>query len=207
MFILIAPLTVIAQQERKGWYAALGPGYGSYTLDLYNYNGGASSYADQHFTEPVIWLGIEKKSVLQRSRFILDAGGELTGGFALSTRSTVSGPSADKKSNGWSLGVHGLVKAGYTLGTQHIIVPLLGAGPYFISLQTGSGDEGYSSRIYGAQGYAGVDFVLKRITVTPQVHFGIASWGNSDKQIGKADNTQNGQPSMLEAGIKVALKL
>ncbi|MBX3256646.1 MAG: hypothetical protein KF862_21095 [Chitinophagaceae bacterium] len=206
--IAIAPTVLHAQSPRKGWYAGIGPGYGSYRLDLYNYNGGSPTYADQKFSAPLVWLGIDRKSILQKNNFVLDAAGTIEAGFGVTTKSVVSGPSTQKNNKGWLIGIQGLAKAGYILRWDHIeITPLVGAGPYFLSIQTGKSDtDGYSSQLYGAQGYAGADLRFNKITLTPQIHFGIAGWGNSDRSIGRADNVQNSQPSMLEAGFKVAVQ-
>ncbi|MFT4152186.1 hypothetical protein [Parafilimonas sp.] len=206
--VILMPVLVFSQTARKGWYGSLGLGYGSYKLDLYNYNSGSDSYADQSFSQPLIRLGVEKKSIINKGGFVLDADAELTGGFGLKTRSTLSGPTTKNENKGWSLGINGLVKAGYVLGKESTsITPLIGLGPHFISLQTGSGDEGFSNKIYGLQGFIGIDFNLSKITMTPNMHVGIANWGSSDRWIGSADNAQNGQPSMFEAGINVAVRL
>lgn len=208
LFIAIAPAVLHAQSVRKGWYGDIGLGYGSYRLDLYNYNGGTPTYADQKYSAPLIWLGCEKKSIIQKSNFVLDAGGTIKAGFGVTTKSIASGPTSQKNNNGWLIGIEGTAKAGYLLQSKYVeIIPLVGAGPYFLSIQTGKGDtDAFSSQLYGAQGYAGADLRFNKITFTPQVHFGIASWGGSDRGIGRADNVQNGQPSMLEAGFKVAFQ-
>ncbi|MFT4204196.1 MAG: hypothetical protein QM610_09815 [Chitinophagaceae bacterium] len=197
-FILVVPMVLCAQQDRKGWYASVGVGYGSYELDLYNYNSGSGVYADQKFTQPVIWLGFEKKSFWQKENIVLDAGATLTGGFGLK----LDGAS----SSGWSLGLDGLAKAGYLLGDEKTIVPLVGLGPYFMSLQSGGGDDGFSNQIFGLQGYAGVDFRASRFTVTPQLRFSIVGWGTTNRYIGSADNDIYA-PGMFEIGIKAALHL
>lgn len=46
LVMLLLPVLAFSQTERKSWYANLALGYGSYKLDLYNYNGGSNNYAD-----------------------------------------------------------------------------------------------------------------------------------------------------------------
>ncbi|BAV07234.1 hypothetical protein SAMN05421788_102144 [Filimonas lacunae] len=208
-FLLLVSVAGFTQNGRKGWYIEPGVGYGSYKLDLYNYNGGSGTYADQKFSQPVVSVGLERKSILEKNRFVLDGGATLTGGFGLTTKSkgAGSGNAGDIK-GGWSLGISALAKAGYLAGSKPgAIVPQLGLGPYFISLQSGSGEEGFSSKIYGIQGIAGVEFHVSNIMLMPNIRWGVGSWGNSDRFIGRADNTQNGQPAMFEVGVSAAIRL
>ncbi|MFT4155043.1 hypothetical protein [Parafilimonas sp.] len=202
------PGNYVCAKRKKRLVFNSGIGYGSYELDIKAY---AGNYADQKFTQPVIWLGAEKKSILNKNGFVLDAGGGLAGSFKLKTKSTLSGPENVENNKGWSLGIHGLAKAGYELGGKNSsIVPLIGLGPYFIDLYNGAAndEDAFGNWIYGLQGYAGVEFSLNTIAVIPHINFGIADWGNSGRELhGEGDNYQNGQPSMFEAGISVALRL
>ena len=213
--LMVFPFFVHAQyttnaNARKGWYGSIGIGYGSYKLDIYNYAGGSDFYADQKLSSPVIWLGMDKKSIWQANNFVIDAGGELVGGFGVKNKITSSGLISEKIKGGWSIGIHALAKAGYLLGNEKMsIVPLVGLGPYYIDVVSGSGDNSGGNQIYGLQGYFGIDFQAGRFVITPQIHFGLASWGYSNVWIGaNADsNVQNGQPGMFEGGVKVAVSL
>ena len=195
MLLLALPVCAVSQGTRNGLYGNRAIGYGSYTLDLYEYAGGADLYNDQHFSGPVLSLGIEKKSAWQKNNVVFDLGGELTGNFGISTDSKVSGNGAAKNSSGYGLGVKGLFKAGYSLPNG--IVPLVGLGPYFTYLNSGVEDAD-GNYIYGIQASLGVDFPIKRFVITPEIAFGVASWGGSDEM------GQNGQPGLFEVKIKVA---
>jgi hypothetical protein len=218
LFVFFFPFILFAQENRQSWYGSAGVGYGSYKVHIYNYAHGADNYADLRLTSPILWLGMEKKSAWHANDFVFDVGGELNAGLGVKNNASGFGVKNNAGNGlfdttingGWSLGIHGLFKAGYQAGGEKgKIVPLLGVGPYYIFIKNGSGDLASGNQVYGVQGYAGIDFQLSdRFVVTPQVHFGVASWGYSDLGIGPAgNNVQNGQPSMLEAGLKIAIKL
>lgn len=211
LLVFFIPSILFAQGDRKGWYGSAGIGYGTYAVYVYNYNrGNGGLYADQKLSNMLVWLGAEKKSVWHVNDFVFDVGGELTAGFGVKNKSVRLGiPLGEDIKGGWNLGIHALFKAGYLVGNEKgKIVPLLGAGPYYTYIKNGSGDEASGNQIYGVQGYAGVDFQLGKFVLTPQMHFGLASWGWSDIWMGadSDNNVQNGQPSMLEAGAKIAFK-
>ena len=200
LVIALTPVFLFAQTERKGWYANLGLGYSAYKVYVYNYNGGSDAYDDQQFSQPEIRVGGEKKSFFNKGGFVIDAGAEIVGGIGTKVKRT----RADD-TKGWSIGINGLLKAGYKLNSGNI-VPVIGVGPYFISLQN-TGKDSFSSQVYGAQGFVGIDLKVNGIIITPNIHFGIASWSTSDVAIGRADNVQNGQPSMFQAGLKLGIRL
>jgi hypothetical protein len=196
--LLFSPALMFAQVDRKGIYGNVGIGYGTYTLDLYDYAGGNDFYRDQTFSGVLLSLGVEKKSAWQKNKLVFDAGGEFTGGFGIKTSSKASGARNSETKGGHSLGLKALFKAGYTLGSNNgSIIPLIGLGPYFNYLSSGGDADG--NYIYGLQASLGADFnVRKRIVLTPEIHFGLASWGASDEM------DQNGQPAMFEVKLKIA---
>lgn len=199
LLLLLLPTLGLAQTERKGVYGSVSVGYGSYTLDLYEYHNGGSIYADQDFSGIAVALGVEKKSAWHVNKFVFDVGGELTGGFGIKTKVKATGNLTGESKGGYALGVSGLFKAGYLLSKKEgAVTPVIGAGPYFLYVR--SGQDGNSNYIYGLQGFVGVDFRLPGFVLTPQMRFGLASWGSSDEM------DQNGQPSMFEVGLKIAKK-
>jgi hypothetical protein len=199
--------------DRSGWYGNAGLGYGMYKLDVYNYNDGNNGlYAEQKLSNMLVWLGAERKSLWQSNNIVLDAGGELTIGLGVKNHLVKSRftEGADI-SGGWGLGIRGLAKVGYLLVNENSsIVPLLGIGPYYSFINSNNGDDDNSggNQIYGLQGYAGVDFQLGKFVLTPQINFGLASWGWSDIYTGANvdNNVQEGQPSLFEIGVKIAVK-
>jgi hypothetical protein len=198
LLLLLLPAVTFAQAERKGTYGNVALGYGVYALDLYDYAGGSNVYNDQTFSGLIISAGIERKSAWQTNRLAFDIGGELTGGFGINTDATASGGTSGESNGGFALGIKGLFKMGF-LFPKNTIVPLIGLGPYFTYISTG-GEEAVGNYIYGIQTSLGVDFKIKRLVLTPEIHFGVASWGASDEM------DQNGQPGMLEVKVKIATK-
>lgn len=200
-FLLFAVLLLSSStfaQTRKGTYGSAGIGYGSYTIDLYSYAGGSNLYSDQHFSGPLISLGVEKKSAWTVNKLVFDIGGDLTGGFGISSDATSSGYINSKGSGGYLVGIKGLVKMGYQFSdNEGSAIPTIGLGPYYNYINSG-GSEGEGNYIYGLQGSIGVDFPMKKLLFTPEIHFGLASWGSSDEM------DQNGQPGFFEIRVKVA---
>jgi hypothetical protein len=143
----------------------------------------------------VLSLGIEKKSFKQSNNIVYDVGGEVEIGFGIT--GAANGFSG---SGGSQVGTRVLLKAGYLMGEgqdKGKFVPMIGLGPYFITMNVNQ----VGNYIYGLQGYGGVDIKLNEsIVLTPQAHFGIASYGWSD------NGYQNGQPGMFEFGVKIAKK-
>jgi hypothetical protein len=216
LLLLIIPSVLFAQKDtRKSWYGSVGLGYGMYSVHIYNYNQGSGVYGDFKLSNPLIWLGMEKKSAWEKNDFVFDIGGELTGGFGVKNKVDATGGSATL-SGGYTVGIHGLFKAGYLAGTEKgKIVPMLGVGPYYVIAVShpggiySGGDFNSGNQVYGLQGYAGVDIQASdKFVITPQLHFGLVSWGWSDFWMGpnSDNNVSNGQPSMFEAGIKLAMK-
>jgi hypothetical protein len=212
LLLFILPAVLFAQNsDRGGWYGNAGLGYGMYTLDIYNYNSGNNGlYANQKLSNMLVWVGAERKSAWQSNNLVFDAGGELTIGLGVTNQLVKSGnPSGTDISGGWGLGIRGLVKVGYLLGSGSI-VPLLGVGPYYSFINSDNGDDDNSggNQIYGLQGYAGVDFQFGKFVLTPQINFGLASWGWSDIYTGaNVDNNElEGSPALFEIGAKIAVK-
>jgi hypothetical protein len=195
--LLFAPAIGSAQNTRKGTYGNLAVGYGTYRLDLYEYAGGRNLYNDQKFSGFILSLGVGKKSAWTKDQLVFDVDGELTGGFGISGESTATGNLNGKTSGGYLLGLKGLFKMGYQLqGKQGPVIPLVGLGPYYNYLNSG-GENAVGNYIYGLQGSIGVDFPLSKILLTPEIHFGLASWGSSDEM------DQNGQPGFFEIRLKI----
>lgn len=198
LILLFVPSITFAQADRKGTYGNLGIGYGSYSLDLYAYAGGNNLYNDQTFSGLILSLGVEKKSIWQKNKLVFDIGGELTGGLGIKSDSKASGNITGESKGGYALGIKGLFKMGYLFPEKEgTIVPLIGIGPYFNYINSG-GNNAESNYIYGLQASLGVDFKVKRVVLTPEIHFGLASWGSSDEM------AQNGQPGMFEIKLKIA---
>jgi hypothetical protein len=198
LFLLFVPLFTSAQDTRKGAYGNLAIGYGIYLLDLYDYAGGSNVYNDQTFSGLILSAGIEKKSAWRKNKLVFDIGGELTGGFGINSDSKASGNTSSESNGGFALGIKGLFKMGYLFPkNEGAIVPLIGMGPYFNYINTG-GSNAVGNYMYGLQTVLGVDFKVKRIVLTPEIHFGLANWGASDEM------EQNGQPGMLEVKVKIA---
>lgn len=192
------PAVTLAQDARKGIYGNVAVGYGSYSIDLYSYAGGRDIYNDQTFSGFVFSLGIDKKNVFQKDQFVFDVGGELTGGLGIKVKSTSSGNRREEQSGGHSVGIRGMFKSGYLFPDNNgAFIPLIGIGPYFTYINTG-GSEGIGNYIYGLQASLGLDCRLKTFILTPEIHFGLASWGASDEL------EQNGQPRMFEIKLKIA---
>lgn len=201
LLLFMLPAATFAQANRKGLYGSIAAGYGSYTLNLYAYHNGSDLYADQDFSGFVLALGIEQKSIWQKNRLVLDLGGELTGGFGIKTTTKATGNVSGESKGGFALGAGALLKAGYLFPSNgSTITPLAGLGPYFLYLKPGGNDTN-GNYLYGLQGYVGVDIQLASLVLTPQIRFGVASWGSSDEM------SQNGQPRLFEAGLKLATKL
>lgn len=200
LLLLFMPAVTLAQVDRKGTYGNLALGYGTYVLDLYSYAGGSNLYNDQNFSGLIISVGVERKSAWQKNKLVFDAGGELTGGFGIRSDSKASGNITGESNGGYALGIKGLFKIGYLFPrNEGAIVPLVGIGPYFNYISSG-GEDAVGNYIYGIQASLGVDFKVKRLVFTPEIHFGFASWGASDEM------EQNGQPGMLEIKVKIARK-
>jgi hypothetical protein len=198
LYLLFVPVFTFAQNVRKGAYGNLAIGYGTYLLDLYNYAGGSNLYNDQTFSGLILSVGGEKKSAWQKNKLVFDVGGELTGGFSIRSDSRASGNISGESNSGYALRVNGLLKMGYLFRKDEgAIVPLIGMGPYFTYISTG-GSNAVGNYIYGLQASLGVDFKVKRFVLTPEIHFGLASWGASDEM------EQNGQPGMFEVKVKIA---
>jgi hypothetical protein len=198
LLLLFVPAFTFAQDVRKGAYGNLAIGYGTYLLDLYSYSGGSNQYNDQTFSGLILSVGVEKKSAWQKNKLVFDVGGELTGGFGINIDSKASGNVSGESNGGYALGVNGLLKMGYLFGKDEgTIVPLIGMGPYFTYISTG-GSDAVGNYIYGLQASLGIDFRIRRFVLTPEIHFGLASWGASDEM------EQNGQPGMLEVKVKIA---
>jgi|GEM_PF-3212605 len=198
--VFLLPLYGLAQTQRKGIYGNIAAGYGTYSLDLYDYAGGNNSYNDQQFSGPVVSLGIERKSAWVKNQFVFDIGAELTGGFAIKTDSKATSNIDGKGSGGYLAGIKALFKAGYLFSDKEATaIPLIGLGPYFNYINTG-GDNSVGNYIYGLQASVGLDLPLKKLSLTPEVHFGLVSWGSSDEM------DQNGQPGFFEIKIKLARK-
>lgn len=198
LFLLLVPAFSVAQVDRKGTYGNLAIGYGSYSLDLYDYAGGNNFYNDQTFSGLILSVGVEKKSAWQKNKLVFDIGGELTGGFGINSDSKASGNITGESKGGYALGIKGLFKMGYLFPkNEGTIVPLIGMGPYFNYINSG-GDDAEGNYIYGLQASLSVDFKVKRIVLTPEIHFGLASWGSSGEM------EQNGQPGMFEIKVKIA---
>jgi hypothetical protein len=198
LFLLFVPVFTFAQDVRKGAYGNLAIGYGTYSLDLYDYAGGNNLYNDQTFSGLILSVGGEKKSAWQKNKLVFDIGGELTGGFGIASDSKASGNISGESNGGYALGVNGLLKMGYLFRKDEGgIVPLIGMGPYFTYISTGGGNA-VGNYIYGLQASLGVDFRIRRFVLTPEIHIGLASWGASDEM------EQNGQPGMFEVKLKIA---
>lgn len=198
LFLLLFPVLTYAQVDRKGIYGSLGIGYGTYSLDLYEYAGGSNLYADQDFSGPILSLGIEKKSAWGKNRLVFDIGGELTAGLGIKTEYKGSGNISDNSKSGYALGVKSLLKMAYLFPkNEGTIVPVVGLGPYFTYINSGVEDAD-GNYIYGLQASLGADFRIKRLVLTPEIHLGLASWGASDEM------EQNGQPGMFEVKLKIA---
>jgi hypothetical protein len=200
LLLFFIPAVTLAQVDRKGTYGNLALGYGTYLLDLYDYAGGSNFYNDQTFSGLIISVGVEKKSAWQKNKLVFDAGGELTGGFGIRSDAKASGNRTGESTGGYALGIKGLFKMGYLFpGHEGAIVPLIGIGPYFNYINSG-GEDAVGNYIYGLQAFLGVDCKVKRLVLTPEIHFGLASWGGSDEM------EQNGQPGMFEIKVKIARK-
>jgi len=198
--LLLLPTLCFAQKDRKGVYGGLSVGYGSYVLDLYEYQNGGSFYIDQRFSGVALALGIEKRSAWQKDQFVFDVSGELTGGLAIKTSINETGNLNEETKGGYALGASGFLKAGYLFPkNEGAVTPLVGIGPYFTYIKSGGGDTD-GNYIYGLQGFVGVDLRLSQFVLTPQIRFGLAGWGASDEM------DQNGQPGMFEVGLKIAKK-
>jgi hypothetical protein len=198
LLLLLLPVFSLAQNDRQGVYGSAGIGYGSYSLDLYEYGGGSNLYNDQTFSGLILNLGIEKKSAWQTNRLVFDLGGELMGGFGIKSDASVSGGYSGESKGGHAFGIKSLLKMGYLFPQNDgAIVPLIGLGPYFTYINSG-GEDADGNYIYGLQGSLGVDFKLKGIVLNPEINFGLASWGSSDEM------EQNGQPGLFEIKIKIA---
>lgn len=198
LLLLFFPTIIFAQADRKGTYGNLAIGYGNYSLDLYDYAGGRDLYNDQTFSGLILSLGVEKKSAWQKNKLVFDIGGELTGGLGIKSDSKASGNIASESTGGYALGIKGLFKMGYLFPeNEGAIVPLIGMGPYFNYINSG-GNEAEGNYIYGLQASIGVDLKAKSLVFTPEIHFGLASWGASDEM------EQNGQPAMFEVKVKIA---
>jgi len=198
LFLLFFPTFIFAQADRKGAYGNLAIGYGTYSLDLYAYAGGSDLYNDQTFSGLILSLGLEKKSAWQKNKLVFDVGGELTGGLGINSDSKASGNIEGESKGGYALGIKGLFKTGYLFPkNEGAIVPLIGIGPYFNYINSG-GKNAEGNYIYGLQASLGADFKVKRLVFTPEIHFGLASWGFSDEM------EQNGQPGMFEIKLKIA---
>lgn len=197
---LLSSFLSFAQTGRKGTYGSVAAGYGSYTLDLYAYAGGSNLYNDQQFSGLILSLGIEKKSAWTKNKFVFDVGGELTGGFGFNSDARSTGNINGETGGGYLIGVKSLFKVGYLFADkENTAIPLIGLGPYFNYINSG-GDDGEGNYIYGLQASVGVDLSLKKFLITPEIHFGLASWGSSDEM------EQNGQPGFFEVKIKFAKK-
>jgi len=196
LFLLFVPAFTFAQADRKGTYGNLAIGYGRYSLDLYAYAGGSNLYNDQTFSGLILSLGVERKSAWQKNRLLFDIDGNLTGGFGIKSASEASGNIGGESNGGFALGIKGSFKMGYLFQNEGKIVPLIGLGPYFTYINNG-GDDAVGNYIYGLQASVGVDFRIKRMMLTPEIHLGLASWGGSDEM------EQNGQPGMFEIKLKI----
>lgn len=196
--MLFLPVFALAQTERKGTYGSISAAYGTYSIDLYAYAGGSDLYNDQDFSGPVFSLGIETKSAWQKNKFVFDVGGELSAGLGIKKTSVSSGNYHTSNSGGHLYGINALLKAGYLVAESGKVVPLFGLGPYYDFITQG-GDSDDNS-IYGLQGFVGVDLSVSKFVITPQLNFGLASWGGSESM------DQNGQPSKFEGGVKFAYK-
>jgi hypothetical protein len=200
LFLLLLTFVGNTQVRRKGTYGNVAVGYGTYSLDLYEYAGGNNIYNDQQFSGPVIAIGIEKKSAWTKNQFVFDIGADLSGGFAMKTESIATGNINGKSNGGYLAGIRGLFKAGYLFSDKEgTAIPLVGLGPYFNYINSG-GSNGAGNYMYGLQASVGLDLPLKKLVLTPEICFGLASWGSSD------DMDQNGQPALFEIKIKLAKK-
>ena len=198
LLLFFIPAVTLAQVDRKGTYGSLALGYGTYSLDLYDYAGGSDLYNDQTFSGLIFSGGVEKKSAWRKDKLVFDVGGELTAGFGISSDAKASGNATAGSNGGYLLGLKGLFKMGYLFPqNEGSIVPLIGMGPYFTYINSG-GNDAVGNYIYGIQVSLGVDCKVRRLVLTPEIHFGLASWGGSDEM------EQNGQPGMFEIKLKIA---
>lgn len=199
LFILVPAFTFAQKDDRKGTYGSFGIGYASYKLDLYRYAGGSNLYTDQKFSGPLVSLGLERKSAWSVNDFVFDISGDLTAGFGIKSSINGTGGGTASFSGGSLYGIKALFKAGYLIpNSDKTFIPVIGLGPYYTYINPGHDLDG--NYIYGLQASIGADLIASSFVLTPEIHFGLASWGSSDSF------DQNGQPGMFEIKLKIARK-